>query len=157
MPRFRTEMMLTEAAGQKDLKRSYRLLFPEYLGMSRCLMQYPSTALERKECLMLGTIVNTAAIIVGSLIGLLFKGSIPEKYSKQRGRLVDGNFRAKIADFGLSAMQKMGKMVGTPGLRRPGRAGKRICGGKPDLLRGGHGHCGFPGERTVRQSPDIVR
>lgn len=82
MPRFRTEMMLTEAAGQKYLKRSYRLLFPEYLGMSRCLMQYPSTALERKECLMLGTIVNTAAIIVGSLIGLLFKGSIPEKYSK---------------------------------------------------------------------------
>jgi len=31
---------------------------------------------------MLGTIVNTVAIIVGSLIGLLFKGGIPEKYSK---------------------------------------------------------------------------
>jgi uncharacterized membrane protein YqgA involved in biofilm formation len=31
---------------------------------------------------MLGTIVNTAAIIVGSLIGLLFKGSIPDKYSQ---------------------------------------------------------------------------
>lgn len=31
---------------------------------------------------MLGTIVNTAAIIVGSLIGLLFKGSIPAKYSQ---------------------------------------------------------------------------
>jgi uncharacterized protein len=31
---------------------------------------------------MLGTIVNTTAIIAGSLIGLLFKGSIPEKYSK---------------------------------------------------------------------------
>jgi len=31
---------------------------------------------------MLGTIVNTVAIIAGSLIGLLFKGSIPEKYSK---------------------------------------------------------------------------
>ncbi len=31
---------------------------------------------------MLGTIVNTAAVIAGSLIGLFFKGSIPEKYSK---------------------------------------------------------------------------
>ena len=31
---------------------------------------------------MLGTIVNTFSIIIGSLIGLLFKGSIPEKYSK---------------------------------------------------------------------------
>jgi uncharacterized protein len=31
---------------------------------------------------LLGTIVNTLSIIVGSLIGLLFKGSIPEKYSK---------------------------------------------------------------------------
>lgn len=31
---------------------------------------------------MLGTIVNTVAIIAGSLVGLLFKGSIPEKYSK---------------------------------------------------------------------------
>ncbi len=31
---------------------------------------------------MLGTIVNTVAIIAGSLIGLFFKGSIPEKYSK---------------------------------------------------------------------------
>jgi uncharacterized membrane protein YqgA involved in biofilm formation len=31
---------------------------------------------------MLGTIVNTVAIIAGSLIGLLFKGSIPEKYGK---------------------------------------------------------------------------
>ena len=31
---------------------------------------------------MLGTIVNTLSIIIGSLIGLLFKGSIPEKYSK---------------------------------------------------------------------------
>ena len=31
---------------------------------------------------MLGTIVNTVAVIAGSLIGLLFKGSISEKYSK---------------------------------------------------------------------------
>ena len=31
---------------------------------------------------MLGTIVNTAAIIAGSLIGLLFKGGIPEEYGK---------------------------------------------------------------------------
>jgi uncharacterized membrane protein YqgA involved in biofilm formation len=31
---------------------------------------------------LLGTIVNTLSIIIGSLIGLLFKGSIPEKYSK---------------------------------------------------------------------------
>lgn len=31
---------------------------------------------------MLGTIVNTLSIIAGSLIGLFFKGSIPEKYSK---------------------------------------------------------------------------
>jgi uncharacterized membrane protein YqgA involved in biofilm formation len=31
---------------------------------------------------MLGTIVNTVAIIAGSLIGLLFKGRIPEKYGK---------------------------------------------------------------------------
>jgi len=29
---------------------------------------------------VLGTIVNTLSIIVGSLIGLLFKGGIPEKY-----------------------------------------------------------------------------
>jgi uncharacterized membrane protein YqgA involved in biofilm formation len=31
---------------------------------------------------MFGTIVNTVAIIAGSLIGLLFKGGIPEKYSQ---------------------------------------------------------------------------
>ena len=31
---------------------------------------------------MLGTIVNTMSIIVGSLIGLSFKGKIPEKYSQ---------------------------------------------------------------------------
>ena len=31
---------------------------------------------------MLGTIVNTLAIIVGSLIGLLFRGGIPEKFSR---------------------------------------------------------------------------
>ena len=31
---------------------------------------------------MLGTIVNTLSIIIGSLVGLLFKGSIPEKYSQ---------------------------------------------------------------------------
>jgi uncharacterized membrane protein YqgA involved in biofilm formation len=31
---------------------------------------------------MLGTIVNTVAIIAGSLIGLFFKGRIPDKYSK---------------------------------------------------------------------------
>lgn len=31
---------------------------------------------------MIGTIVNTLSIIVGSLIGLLFRGNIPEKYSK---------------------------------------------------------------------------
>lgn len=31
---------------------------------------------------MLGTIVNTVAIIAGSLIGLLFKGGIPVKYSQ---------------------------------------------------------------------------
>jgi uncharacterized membrane protein YqgA involved in biofilm formation len=31
---------------------------------------------------MLGTIVNTVSIIIGSLIGLFFKGSIPERYSK---------------------------------------------------------------------------
>ncbi len=31
---------------------------------------------------MLGTIVNTLAIIAGSLLGLLFRGGIPEKYSR---------------------------------------------------------------------------
>jgi hypothetical protein len=31
---------------------------------------------------LLGTIVNTSAIIVGSLIGLLFRGGIPEKYCR---------------------------------------------------------------------------
>lgn len=31
---------------------------------------------------MLGTIVNTLSIIVGSLVGLLFRGSIPEKYNR---------------------------------------------------------------------------
>jgi uncharacterized membrane protein YqgA involved in biofilm formation len=31
---------------------------------------------------VLGTVVNTLAIIVGSLIGLLFRGGIPEKYSQ---------------------------------------------------------------------------
>lgn len=31
---------------------------------------------------MLGTIVNTVAIIVGSLVGLLLKGGIPQKYSR---------------------------------------------------------------------------
>lgn len=31
---------------------------------------------------MLGTLVNTAAIIVGSLIGLLFRGGIPKKYNE---------------------------------------------------------------------------
>jgi len=31
---------------------------------------------------MLGTIVNTVAIIAGSLLGLLLKGGIPEKYSR---------------------------------------------------------------------------
>jgi len=31
---------------------------------------------------MLGTIVNTLAIIAGSLIGLIFRGGIPEKYSQ---------------------------------------------------------------------------
>lgn len=31
---------------------------------------------------MLGTIVNTLSIIVGSLIGLFFRGGIPERYSK---------------------------------------------------------------------------
>ncbi len=31
---------------------------------------------------MFGTIVNTAAIIAGSLIGLMFRGGIPEKYNK---------------------------------------------------------------------------
>ena len=31
---------------------------------------------------LLGTVVNTLSIIVGSLIGLLFSGTIPEKYSK---------------------------------------------------------------------------
>ena len=31
---------------------------------------------------MLGTIVNAVSIIVGSLIGLFFRGSIPERYSK---------------------------------------------------------------------------
>ena len=31
---------------------------------------------------MLGTIVNTVAIIAGGLIGLLLKGGIPEKYSR---------------------------------------------------------------------------
>jgi len=31
---------------------------------------------------MLGTIVNTAAIIVGALIGLLFKGGIPDSYNR---------------------------------------------------------------------------
>ena len=31
---------------------------------------------------MLGTIVNTLSIIAGALVGLLFKGAIPEKYSR---------------------------------------------------------------------------
>lgn len=31
---------------------------------------------------MLGTIVNTAAIIVGGLLGLLFRGGIPESYNR---------------------------------------------------------------------------
>ena len=31
---------------------------------------------------LLGTVVNTLSIIIGSLIGLSFKGSIPEKYGK---------------------------------------------------------------------------
>ena len=31
---------------------------------------------------MLGTVVNTLSIIIGSLIGLLFAGRIPEKYNK---------------------------------------------------------------------------
>jgi uncharacterized protein len=31
---------------------------------------------------LLGTMVNTLSIIIGSLIGLFFKGRIPEKYSK---------------------------------------------------------------------------
>lgn len=31
---------------------------------------------------LLGTIVNTLSIILGSLIGLLFRGNIPEKYGK---------------------------------------------------------------------------
>ena len=31
---------------------------------------------------MLGTVVNTLSIVVGSLIGLLFTGKIPEKYSQ---------------------------------------------------------------------------
>ncbi|RJQ65275.1 MAG: DUF554 domain-containing protein [Desulfobacteraceae bacterium] len=31
---------------------------------------------------MLGTIVNTLAIIAGSLVGLLFRGGVPEKYNR---------------------------------------------------------------------------
>ncbi|MBF0112043.1 MAG: DUF554 domain-containing protein [Desulfamplus sp.] len=31
---------------------------------------------------MLGTVVNAAAIIAGALVGMLFKGGIPEKYNK---------------------------------------------------------------------------
>ena len=31
---------------------------------------------------MLGTVVNTLAIIAGSLVGLLFRGGIPERYSR---------------------------------------------------------------------------
>jgi len=31
---------------------------------------------------MLGAIVNTLSILAGSLIGLFFRGGIPEKYSK---------------------------------------------------------------------------
>ena len=31
---------------------------------------------------MLGTVVNTISIIIGSLIGLLFKGSLPESYAR---------------------------------------------------------------------------
>jgi uncharacterized membrane protein YqgA involved in biofilm formation len=36
----------------------------------------------RRKRKLLGTIVNTLTIIVGSLIGLLFRGSIPEKYNR---------------------------------------------------------------------------
>ncbi len=45
-------------------------------------MQNAAMTSDGKEDSMLGTIVNTVAVIAGSLIGLLFKGSIPEKYSK---------------------------------------------------------------------------
>jgi uncharacterized membrane protein YqgA involved in biofilm formation len=38
--------------------------------------------LEKGGKKLLGTVVNTFSIIIGSLIGLVFKGSIPEKYSK---------------------------------------------------------------------------
>ena len=31
---------------------------------------------------MLGTIVNTMTVVAGSLIGLLFRGGIPEKYDQ---------------------------------------------------------------------------
>jgi len=37
---------------------------------------------KKQELNLLGTIVNTAAIIAGSLAGLLFRGGIPEKYNK---------------------------------------------------------------------------
>ena len=31
---------------------------------------------------MIGVLVNTIAIVIGSIIGLLFKKGVPEKYSK---------------------------------------------------------------------------
>ena len=40
------------------------------------------TNINKKEPPLLGTLVNVAAIIAGSLVGLIFRGRISEKYNK---------------------------------------------------------------------------
>jgi len=56
---------------------------------------------------MLGTIVNTAAIIAGSLIGLLFRGGIPESYN----RTVMKSIALAVVLIGLLSALKTDKLL----------------------------------------------
>ena len=130
---------------------------------------------------MLGTIVNTLSIIAGSLIGLIFKGGIPEKYTRTvmhaiglavvligiRTAMKTDQILVVILSLAVGSilgewlriedrLEKLGNWIG-------GRLGKdsqgvrqRLCQRQPALLRGGHGHRGVPGERPLRKPPDPV-
>ena len=118
---------------------------------------------------MLGTIVNAIAIIAGSLLGLFFRGGIPEKYNRtimhaiSLAVLVIGIKGAMKSDellvviFSLTLGSLAGELMGIEegleslGKRLEQRFAKNDKGSlpgihhcNPSFLRGLHGHCGLP-------------
>ena len=118
---------------------------------------------------MLGTIVNCLAVIAGSLVGILFRNGIPEKYNQTvmqaialpviligiKNALGCDDLLVIIISLAIgslagewigieSYLEQLGNWLEKKIFKNISEFFNRICHGLINVLRGVNGHCGIP-------------